>query len=1779
MNDAVNELEQGAPTDAGPNGRPADELERQVRSLLEHAVDAHERNLLVYQSLRNLDEVIGTEYGDRVLYELIQNAHDAHASGGDGRIAIGLVIHSEKEGVLYVANGGNGFRWKDVEAIRNLATSAKEVGEGIGNKGLGFRSIEALTDDVRIYSRNGRSQSNEFDGYCFRFAETRDTEELLRSTGFDAATSAAVAPTVSRYLVPRPLENHPDEIAAYARRGYATVIAAPLRTSEAVALASKQVDALTDLDMPLLLFLDRISEIRINVERPDQRPYRRRLSRRQTTINAVPPLPGTLMHEVDVGGGRRFLVVRREVDKKRVLEAVARSIPMAPQIKRWLSWKGTPVVSVAVGLSTAAVTRGRLYNFLPMGEEAGSPFLGYLDAPFFADIDRRDADLDLPLNETFMEAAAETCAAAALSIVQHDLAIPAQAVFDLFAWTGEQAGKLSTALKEAGSSLSEAAVIPVIVDNGRQAWSCLSQIRIWPESTFSILKDREVAKHVGAQLVSKDLDSDRIERLKAVASRILNRPLTPLGTQLAKWSEVFAHSLLERQVAPRTWSRFYDDLPRVFDAANTSLEALDEIAILYDRSGKLRPAGGHDDEKRTGVFVRNDVPKGKRKKAGIPLPPATLARRYRFLDDRIRLRPETLDAFLEASLVREYDPVDALAGLKSALGQNANDQRRQEALVWAFHVWRTASGARLEEELQKADLYVPTLSGWHPASECAFSSSWTSVGRTLENYLVEAADISPDCRRARDLLLVGQQSWPASVQDAKRHWTRFLELIGVFDGLKPVAARLSRKGWPSNLWDSVLRSGNAAEGLDKNWCTEVVHVSFNHPYTEYRMKAEAWRLPGQIEHDALPEGTRELLCTLIFEHLKANGMDYFQFEVGRFERYERNWDRRKLPTPLATFLRSKQWIAASSREGLAFRSPDQCWGSRIRRGSPPRFIDRVPHAVADLSDGNGLAELAFDDALGLRDWQSQATAVKRLRDLAGVAVGLSSNDRPTLRNEYRRAWRDVVEAGRPLPENLSLIVTRRGQLEALTGEPGTPTAVIVTEDAQRFEARVLASAGQAVLEVGPTPTDQVATLLEETGAFIPRRLDGIGVQLVVDGAPFVPRAGDPLLTSLDLEWLPEVIVIGHELRGEQLERGIQSSTIDRRMRTIRVRRCESMTLLVNDEAVSPSEHLTWYAYEHDELPTLILAETVTLDWMTLAGPLSGDLLRLVDGRLKTPRLLLSQLALHRSSNELDSPSDEALARAFECDVQTIQEHRAALRTNLEHILHLLIPVVRYYGSPEISRQLVSDVDGAGNRFDARKWLELHLAHEEYSPDELIQACEQAANRNELRRRLELDYTRYNRVLLDLGEAPLSNEAELRRQYDAYLGRMRPAIIDRIRRHHASDFHAGRDLQAYRVRKTLEFLAFDSDWILTREALEMEAVETHVTDLLTETLGEDVAVELPPFKRVVNTNRKAIREFSLEAMPVVNLWCQRNGEVLPEPWQQGEAQAVVRHVENSGLLDFELISSTGIPALCRWAGCWPDGMPDTMDGNALGLSKDDLEAEEKRRERARQEREIERRSISFAGASLDTGDPKFAENLQELAAGFLANDETWFERSRQRTRLVELEHPDEPSGGIGGGGTSRGTRRRERQLTDTQRQAMGLASEWLAYQFLCRRHSEYVDESCWVSQNRAHFFGGDEGDDSAGFDFRVKTPQVEWLYEVKSSLEDSGEFELTANELRVASSASKDGRRRYRILYVPHVFTPDSWCVLELPNPMGEATRNRFATVGRGSVRLRFERQR
>jgi hypothetical protein len=863
------------------------------------------------------------------------------------------------------------------------------------------------------------------------------------------------------------------------------------------------------------------------------------------------------------------------------------------------------------------------------------------------------------------------------------------------------------------------------------------------------------------------------------------------------------------------------------------------------------------------------------------------------------------------------------------------------------------------------------------------------------------------------------------------------------------------------------------------------------------MRGHAWRLQGQIEHAHLSDATKEALSSLIFEHLKVRGKAFFQFKVGRFERAERAWDARTLPTPLATFLRSKAWLTVNTRDEMVFRRPSECWATRERRrgSGPARFLDRLLEKfAADIAESTSLADLMFGEAIGLRDWQSEATAVARLLDLAVVAPDLPGSERPVLRREYQRAWLDAAGTQIMFPTDGCIAVTRQGRLEILKGRAIEPPEVMVAQDNRSFEARVLSTAGRAVLEVGEAPVKKIVALLEASKGFAPRQIDGVGVQLLVDGAPFAPRATDPLLISMGLEWLLDVVVVSHELRGEQLDRGIARSTLENRTRAIRVRRCEQISLIVDDAEISPREETPIYAFEHEDLPTLIVTNAVAFNWRTLGNILLLPIMRLIDGRLRSLEPVLLRLALDRQSDDLEAPSEEILARALECDVKTISEHLLALRTDTDRVLYILLPVVAYYGGVDAARRMQSDADRLGPRFDMKGWLANNVQSVWWSPEELLRACERAGDWADIRRTLELDYSAFHQALVALGEQPLSNEPELRRLYEAYRRELKPAILDRLRRHHLEDFRQGRDLDQYVERRELSFLIFNQEWVLARETLDREVVEQYVWRLLQETLGDDSNVELPPLNRILEVNRKTAQRFAEEAMSLVRAWCRKRARAIPAPWDSERPQAAVRLLEGKGLLDFEALTEANIAGLCRRAGCWPDDMEETLDRTAVGLEESDVREEERDREEERKRAEIARRTIHFAGTALDTGDVNFAQNLMGIAEASLAADDTWFDRSSHRVRLATFSDVGGKTGGSSSGGT--GVRRpgSDRNLTEAQRIAMGVASEWLAYQYLCRRHIGYVDEDSWVSENRWHFFGSSQGYDAAGYDFRVETPQ-------------------------------------------------------------------------------------
>ncbi len=125
-----------------------------------------------------IEGIVATDYDGRTVVELLQNGHDAHpADRTDGQLEFLLREDEGTSGVLYVANAGHPVSHEDFTAMCRVAMSNKRPDEGIGNKGVGFKSVLQLADSPEIYS-TAEAGSGRFDGYCFRFAQPCDFDDL-----------------------------------------------------------------------------------------------------------------------------------------------------------------------------------------------------------------------------------------------------------------------------------------------------------------------------------------------------------------------------------------------------------------------------------------------------------------------------------------------------------------------------------------------------------------------------------------------------------------------------------------------------------------------------------------------------------------------------------------------------------------------------------------------------------------------------------------------------------------------------------------------------------------------------------------------------------------------------------------------------------------------------------------------------------------------------------------------------------------------------------------------------------------------------------------------------------------------------------------------------------------------------------------------------------------------------------------------------------------------------------------------------------------------------------------------------------------------------------------------------------------------------------------------------------------------------------------------------------------------------------------------------------------
>lgn len=1724
----------------------ADELRRIFDEELDTAALTIRRKQKIYSSVRQLSELIGGEYGDRVIYELLQNAHDAHPHHQPGKIAVRVVVESDSSGVLYVANGGAGFSIDNVQAVRNIATSTKEIGEGIGNKGVGFRSIEALTSDAHIYSRRGAAPVERFDGFCFRFASPDEIKRRATELGF-GPEAAAVAAAMPRYLAAVPVADQSEVIVNFAKQGFATVVALPLVTAEAVRLAVSQVQELLTRDAPVLLFLERVRTLDVEIEGVGVTRRRRTLTREHArTFTAPEGLDNCTIESVTMGPERRaWLLVRRIVAANRVIDAVKRSLPQERGLKRWLDWEGDAVVSLAVPIEGAGLIASRLYNFLPMGPESAAPLLCHLDAPFYTSIDRRRAKLDLPLNVELFNAAGEAAAAAALALARHHPEISARVVVDLIAWQPSQLPRLRAAFAAVGSEWASAAVWPTI----DRRWASLKSLKTWPDGKYKVFTPLRAANWGDASILLPTLDPTRTTAVKALAKAAFIQ-IEPTARELAPWAEMIASQLSRTGDAPaRIWSPFYAELHEAFGRATDGLKLLLGRSILLERGEDLIQAGPE-------VYVRQDSPR-RGKSEGAPTPPRDVARMLNVLSERVPVRPEVFVSFERANLWKRYDATEILGRLDNLFGDKPAPARRRAALAWAFEVWHFDTAAT-RKVLPRARLHVPTRSGWTPASQSTFSETWTSIGRQLDAYLAEAGQLDPHCIESAGNLLTPYEDWPEMVPSLKSEWTKFLADAGVVDGLIPMAAPLPEGPYRGDEWNWRLNS-SSGPGLDKGWSGNKEFSNTRHPYTSYSRQGEAWRAPGQTVVHQLSADARRRFAILLLQLLERSGSQFLSFNLGRFEREDRHQDIHAVRTPLRTFLMAQPWAPVTATGAEEFQRLRDTWLMGDRR-SDPRFVPHLLDEVAEHIPTAGKAlEILSQGPFGLRIWKDPTTAPARLTALAHVADGLEQSYRAPFRRHYDQAWRDALsQSGWATPTELA--VERPTGYSTLTTDQSRPK-VYVRSERDRDLTRLLIETGAGVLVgSGEVSSAEIISRLNGGECFRAAPVEDGDIKLVVDNVVFEPRLSDALLTDV-VPWLREAVLLAHELKAQDLEKVITEAMIDEKLAIIRVRQCDSIALCPTE---GPSRALSRYVYRDDTRPTLLISGAFDAQQIAdlaaqLAGLIHTNLRSLEPALLRLAPRLVEGVSLA----DLAPPDAEDYAVAMQVDLVIIQDLLADRRADHGRPIDLIAPFLMYHVGLDATLTVLVQLRDRPRR----EWVQT-LAPVLPNAEALLERLRHSEDLALIRREQGLDYARFNHALMALGRPRLSSLTELKRQFEVWKLELSPSFMDRIRRSMKPRLTEPGALASYAGYRKLDFLTFDERREDTHETLQREDVRKRAEQLLSALLGADPGGSLPERETLRAGNRRIVAMFAKDAARIL---LALPDTTLHPAWETGPHE-VAAAADRSGALDFALLEPGEAIATLARAGLWPEGVEQTLDLEVLGLKPEDLDAKERARLAAAKEEVVRRNSITFGGNSYDTTAGDFAVRFAGVANTLFGTSD-W--RARTRLRPVPLKAmPEsldaEPRGGGGRGGAKRNIQR----LPESIRHAMGLGGELLAFQYLKLRHRERFSDSCWVSENRASLFP-EAGDPTHGFDFRVPTTETEWVYEVKATTGEATEFELTDNEYRVAAQAAAERGRRYRILLVQYVFDLDRCRVLELPNPAGQGRTN-FKIVGRSSVRMAFE---
>lgn len=191
------------------------------------------------RAIAEAEKYLQQAYQGRYFFELIQNVRDANKEKDqDGEIFIEL-----NNNILSISNTGAEFSTKGIEGITTIGESTKQSQDYIGFKGIGFKSIQEITEEPKIITRYGSV-----------FFDRKLTLEKYND------------PKIKEEQVPLfyfPHFNHKKLSPAEIQKGIVTKIEMPIKES---VTEEKIVEAFSEIQAKQLILLGNIKNLHFETE-------------------------------------------------------------------------------------------------------------------------------------------------------------------------------------------------------------------------------------------------------------------------------------------------------------------------------------------------------------------------------------------------------------------------------------------------------------------------------------------------------------------------------------------------------------------------------------------------------------------------------------------------------------------------------------------------------------------------------------------------------------------------------------------------------------------------------------------------------------------------------------------------------------------------------------------------------------------------------------------------------------------------------------------------------------------------------------------------------------------------------------------------------------------------------------------------------------------------------------------------------------------------------------------------------------------------------------------------------------------------------------------------------------------------------------------------------------------------------------------------------------------------------------------------------------------------